>query len=246
MSDTIYAVTRVHNQEQNMLDRADLDRLLAAKTTGEALRLLREKGWGSPELPEGDVDALIAFERARTWALVGELAKELKPFDLFRLAADYQNLKAAIKFSNAHHAVGDATRYMLPGGTIDPEVLLKAAHEHDFSTLPPEMAEAARRAYEALLHAQGGQIADFILDAGALLAIDQAGKASPSALMRLYAHITIDAAIVRIALRAARIGLGRDALAGNRDPVRRQSGPEILDRRCAVGRGGSVSGTGIN
>ena len=212
MSDTIYAVTRVHNQEQFMLSRDDLERLLAAKNTGEALRMLREKGWGAPEVPEGDADALLASERARAWALVGELAKDLAPFDILRLNADYQNLKAAIKFTHARHAAGDAPRYMLPGGTIAPEALLKAAGEHDFSALPPEMAEVAQRAYEALMHAQGGQAADFIVDAGALTAIDRAGKASPSPLLRLYARITVDVAVIRIALRASRVGLGRDAL----------------------------------
>ena len=212
MNDTIYAVTRVHNQEQNMLDRGDLDRLIAAKTTGEALRHLRDRGWGAPELPEGDPDALIAFEQARTWALVEELAKDLTPFALFRVNADYQNLKAAIKFANARHAAGDALRYMLPGGTIPPESLVKAAQERDYSALPPEMAAVADRATEALLHAGSGQIADLLMDAGALAAIDSAGKASPSEMMRLYARITVDGAVARIALRAARMRLQRDAL----------------------------------
>ena len=212
MNDTIYAVTRVHYQEQNMLDRGDLERLIAAKTVREALRLLKDKGWGSQDLKEDDPDALIAYEQARTWALAEELIKDLKPFSLFRLNADYQNLKAAIKFQSARHAAGDAQRYMLPGGTIPPEALTKAATERDFSALPPEMAEVAARANEALLRSGNGQLADLILDAGALTAIDLAGKASPSALMRQYARIVVDGAIARIAFRAARMGLQRDAL----------------------------------
>jgi len=221
-------VTRVHNQEPNLLDRGDLERLLALKKPGEALRLLREKGWGAPEVPEGDSDALIAYERARAWALVGELMKDLAPFDILRLSADYQNLKAAIKFTHARQAAGEPQRYMLPGGTIPPEALIKAAAEHDFSALPPEMAEVARRAYEALMHAQSGQAADFIVDAGALAAIDRAGKASPSPLLRLYARITVDIAVIRIALRASRVGLGRDALETAIPPV------GSLDRQAMI------------
>jgi len=210
LSDTIYAVTRIHNQEQNMLDHGDLERLIAAKDSGEALRLLRERGWGAQDL--SDPDALITNERARTWALVEELTEDLKQFELFRINADYHNLKAAIKFANARHAAGDALRYMLPNGTIPPEKLLKAAHEHDFTTLPPKMTEVARNAYEALMHAGGGQMADFIVDSGALTVIDDAGRVSSSPLMRLYARITVDGAIVRIALRSAQIVLQRDAL----------------------------------
>ena len=251
MPDTIYAVTRVHNQEQNMLDLGDLERLIAARTVGEAMRLLRDKGWGPQEQAE-DADALIAFERARVWALVEELAQDLKPFDLFRIKADYHNLKVAIKFTGARHAAGDAARYMLPGGSIPPETFLKAAQEHDFSSLPPEMAEVAHRAYEALVHAGGGQICDFILDAGALRAMSSAGEASKSPLMRLIARVTVDGAIARIALRATRVGLGRDALelaipaAGSLDRktliTAALSGPEAvlqaLESNPVRGRGG--------
>lgn len=212
MPDTIYAVTRVHNQEQNMLGRADIDRLLAAKTTGEALRLLRDKGWGAPELPDGDIDALIEFERARVWALVEELAGDMAPFVILRLSTDYHNLKAAIKLAYAGRAREDAPRYMLPGGTILAETLLKAAAEHDFSTLSPEMAQTARSAYEALLHTSNSLISDAIVDSGLLTAMDRAGRASPSLLIRLYARMTVDAAVVKIALRASHMGLARDFL----------------------------------
>ena len=165
MADTIYAVTRVHNQEQNMLDRADIDRLLAAKTVPEVLRLLREKGWGNPELPPEDGDALLEAERTRAWALIEDLAGNLEPFGVLRLGADYHNLKAALKLNYAGHDAQDAARYMLPGGVLPAEELLKAMKAHDFSALSPDMAETARKAYEALLHTQSGQAADILVRA---------------------------------------------------------------------------------
>ncbi len=212
MSDYIYAVTRVHNQEQNMLDRADLERLLAAKTVGEALRILRDKGWGSSDLQEGDVDAMLAFERARAWALVTELLKDASPFDILRVGADYHNLKAVVKLRYANHPEEDAPRYLLSNGTIPAETIWRAVASRDEATLPPEMAEAVRRASEALMHTGSGQAADFVLDAAQLMAIDRLGKRSPSPMLRLYARVTVDAAIARIAVRAARMGIGRDAL----------------------------------
>lgn len=212
MPDTIYAVTRVHNQEQNMLDRADIERLLAAKTVGEAFRMLRDRGWGAPDLPEGDIDQLTAAERARAWALVSELVKDMHPFDMFRLGADYHNLKAAIKLSYTGSDSVEPQRYLLSSGTIPAETILKAVTGRDYSALPAEMGEAARKAYEALMHTGSGQAADFVVDAGALTAVDRAGKASPSKLMRTYARVYADASVVKIAVRAARIGLSRDHL----------------------------------
>ena len=212
MPDTIYAVTRVHNNEQNMLDRPDIERLLAAKTVGDALRMLRDKGWGAQDAPDGDIDGFLAAERARAWAFVEELVKDMKPFELFRLGADYHNLKAAIKLCHAGHLDEEAARYLLPGGTIPAEHIVKAVRTRDDSALPPEMADVAKKAYEALLHTGSGQAADFVVDAGAIVAIDRAGKGSPSGLLRAWARIQADAAIVKIALRGARMGLKRDAL----------------------------------
>ena len=212
MPDTIYAVTRVHNSEQNMLDRSDIERLLAAKTVGDAIRMLRDRGWGAQDATDGDIDRFLAAERDRAWAFVEELVKDMKPFDLLRLGADYHNLKAAIKLCHAGYADDEVARYLMPGGTIPAEHIVKAVRARDDSALPAEMADVARRAYEALLHTGGGQLADFVVDAGAIAAIDRAGRASPSGLLREWARIQADVAIVKIALRGARMGLKKDAL----------------------------------
>ena len=92
------------------------------------------------------------------------------------------------------------------------EELLKAVKAHDFSGLPPDMAETARKAYEALLHTQSGQAADTLVDAGLLTALKKAEKTSADPIIRAYIRITLDAAVVKTALRAARMGLGRDFL----------------------------------
>lgn len=212
MAETIYAVTRVHTREQNLLDRAELDRLLAAKTAPEVLALLRDRGWGDPELPSEDGDALLEAERARAWALVEESLGDLEPFGALRLGADYHNLKAALKLNYGGHDPQEAARYMLPGGALPAEELLAAARAQDFSALPPDMGETARRACQALLHTQNGQAADTLVDAGLLRALEKAGKASGDPVIQAYARITLDAAVVKTALRAARMGLGRDFL----------------------------------
>ena len=61
----VYAVTRVHANENHLLGAQDLEQLVAAPNLTAAMRYLIDKGWGSSEI--NDPDALIAYESERTW-----------------------------------------------------------------------------------------------------------------------------------------------------------------------------------
>ena len=144
----VYAVTRVHGHEQGLLSEADLEQLIAAKNVAEVFRLLGDKGWGDASLPKDDPDALVAYETDRTWALIEELAGEVAPFNVFRYANDYHNLKAAIKLAYSANRETDTSRYFIKYGTVDVSVLQQAALEQNFAPLPDAMAAAGREACE--------------------------------------------------------------------------------------------------
>lgn len=200
----VYAVTRVHMHEQGLLNQQDLENLIAARDVREAFRLLGDKGWGSAELPAQDADALIAFELDRTWSLVAELLDDLSPFNVFLLANDFHNLKAAIKL--AYTAQQENTEgYFMKYATVPLENIIKAANEHDFSMLPQDLAQAGRDAYEVLAHTGNGQNSDMVIDSAALVAIDKAGKITQSNLLRQYAQLTVDSANIKAAVRCARM-----------------------------------------
>ncbi|MDL2327124.1 V-type ATPase subunit [Ruminococcaceae bacterium OttesenSCG-928-A11] len=206
----VYAVTRVHANEQGLLSRADLEALISADTVAAAFRLLADKGWGSPDLPANDPDALVAYETDRTWSLIAELMEDASPFDVFRIANDYQNLKAAIKLAYSATDEADTGRFFVGHGTIPVETIVKAANEHDFSSLPPEMAEAGKGAYEALAHTGVGQSCDIAIDRAALVAIGKAGKETKSALLKRYAELTVDGANIKMAVRCCAMGKSRE------------------------------------
>lgn len=206
----VYAVTRVHNHEMGLLSGQDIEQLVAAKDAAEVFRLLSDKGWGGPNVPANDADALVAYETNKTWELIEELAGELAPFNVFRYANDYHNLKAAIKLAYSAQLTGDVSRYFLPFGTVDVAVIQKAAEEHDFSALPDEMAAAGRKAYEALAHTGNGQACDMVIDRASLVAIDKAGKASESTLLRRYAQLTCDVANIKAAVRCCLMNKPRE------------------------------------
>ncbi len=199
----VYAVTRVHMHEQGLLGGQDLEQLIAAKDAREVFRYLGDKGWGLPDLPPDDPDALVAFETDRTWALIAELMDDMTPFNVFLIANDYHNLKAAIKLAYTGGEDEDTGRYFLKYGTVPVGDVIKAAAEHDFSALPPAMAEAGKAAYENLAHTGVGQSSDMAIDRAALCAIDEAGKHSESELLKRYAQLTVDGANIKTAVRSA-------------------------------------------
>lgn len=199
--DFVYAVTRVHAHEQNLLSKQDVEQLVSAKNAAECFRLLADKGWGAPETPPNDADALLGAEKEKTWGLIEELSGELTQFNVFRYGNDFHNLKAAIKLAYSANEEKDQSRYFQGHGTVDLDVLKKAANEHNFTDLPPAMAAAGRQAYEALAHTGNGQACDIAIDRATLIAIDEAGKKSESELLRHYAQLLVDSANIKAAVR---------------------------------------------
>lgn len=197
----VYEVTRVHMQERGLLSAQDMEQLIAAENAKEFCKILTDKGWGAPELPANDPEAIFAYEWNKTWALIAELLGDLSPFHTFCVANDYHNLKAAIKLAYSSNEDRDVSTYFLPFGTIDADAIWKATEAFDFSSLPKGLAEAGREAYAALSQTRSGQACDVVIDRAALIAIDKAGEKSESRLLKRYAELTVDTANIKAAVR---------------------------------------------
>ncbi len=197
--DYIYAVARVRSRELNLFNRQDLDQLMACRTYEECLRVLQDKGWGSGSVLSAN--ELLVQEEEKTWAFIRELTGDLSPFDVLLYPIDYNNLKAAIK--SVITGV-EPHQVFLPGGSIAPELLQKAARESDYSALPEEMAAAAEEAGRTLLETGDGQLCDLVLDKACLLGILRRGKESKNELLAQYAELTVAIANIKIAVRACK------------------------------------------
>ncbi len=195
----IYAVARIRSRELSLLSEAVVSQLCGAAGEEECLKLLAEKGWGNPDLPP---EEMFREENEKTWAFIRELVPErMQIFDVFRLANDYHNLKAAIKDScidGTHPGIyaGD--------GTIGAKVIAEAMEASDYEALPEQMREAAREAKELLLQTQDGQLCDIIIDRAALEAIRKAGEATGEELLAAYGELVCATGNIKTAVRAAR------------------------------------------
>ena len=189
MSDNyIYAVARVRSRELGLLGRQDVDQLMACRSYDECLRVLSDKGWGAGE--GASSEAVLAAEEEKTWAFIHELTDDLTPFQVLLFPTDYNNLKAAIKAVVTSVQPQDV---FLPGGAVDPQLMLRCVREGDFTELPGRMAQAADDAYHTLLQTEDGQLCDVILDQACLADVLDCGRNSDAGLQdrqkpRLFGH----------------------------------------------------------
>ena len=151
----IYAVARVRSRELSLLNESVIGQLCAASGEEDCLRILNEKGWGNPDLPS---EEMFREEEKKTWAFIRELVPDqMQIFDVFRLTADYHNLKAAVKESCID---GTHPGIYQEDGTLDAGVMETAVAESDYEALPKSMRAVAQEAKETLLQTRDGQLCD--------------------------------------------------------------------------------------
>lgn len=206
----IYQVARVRARELNLLNRQDIENLMASKSYEECVRLLGDKGWGTGS--EKTAEEILSAESRKLWDFMGELLPDKSPFDVLLYPTDYNNLKAAIKASvtgvTPHNVFGS-------GGTVDPEKMLEAVRDNDFSRLPKAMGAAGERAYKTLLQTRDGQLCDMILDKACLEAVSAAGRESTDKLVKAYAELSVAIADIKIAVRCQKTGKSLSFIQGS-------------------------------
>ena len=220
----IYAVARIKARELSLLTQQDLDRLMACKTPAECFRALADKGWGSGG--ETSAEAIFAAEEEKTWALMHELLPDLTPFSVLLYPIDFNNMKAAVKCTVTN---AEPHNVFMSGGTVEPEKMQQAVRENDFSLLPDFMAEAAKKATDALLTTRDGQWCDIILDRACLTAIHKTGKESKNALITAFSEFKVASADIKIAARALHTGKSRAFLEESLAPCDTLDLEELID-----------------
>ena len=206
----IYQSVSVHLRERDMLDEKDFESLAAAPDIQGVYSILSDRGWAAAGLSvsAADADRLLIEQENKVWELVESLLGDLTPLNALRRGNDYHNLKAAVKL--AYSDDGTDPERCFVKGVMDPAEILEAAMAHDFSALPPDMAEAGKNAYETLAHTGNGQLSDMIIDNAALAAIYRAGSETKSCLLKEYVGLVVDSANIKAAARCCYMRKQRD------------------------------------
>jgi len=201
----LYAVARIRAKELRLLDTGFIEQLIASPSLEEAIRLLRDRGWGD----KGDesLEELISAEREKTWKLMRELMGDMSLFDALRCQNDFHNLKAVIKQAYLGEEIPDI---YVASGTVDLETIINSAREHDFSDLPEHMSICANESYEVMFHTGDSQLADSIIDKACLDAVYAKGMASGNEAIMDYAELRVALSDILIAVRGHKAGRSSD------------------------------------
>ena len=202
-----YAVARLRHAELKLLDGAFMEQLISAKTTEDAVRILKDRGWGSED--SDDLDEMFRQETEKLWNYVDEIVPDLNVFDVFRLQNDFNNLKAALKASVMDT---DYPGIYAENGTLPAETIRNAVSTRSYKTLPVSMSEIAEKAHEVFLRTGDGQLCDIMVDKACLEAIREAGLETGDSFIGEYAELKTAASDIKIAIRACLTGKDRDFL----------------------------------
>lgn len=145
-----YAVARIRQKENDLLDRARIARLLDASGISEVLRILGETEYSSAieDLSADDYETVLTNELARVFAFVSEFVPDLSVVELFRLPYDLHNCKVAFR---AQALSMDASDLWSPLGTVSAAKIRRAvAGEMSVGELPEHVANILAAGFEHL------------------------------------------------------------------------------------------------
>ncbi len=197
----IYAAARLHSMENSMLNRQDIERIMALSDFDEGLSILAEKGYDCSEMTT--IYDLIDKERKKTYSLVSSLVGDMSVFDVLFYQTDFQNLKAAV-MSDLYEK--DWDNILVDGGTIPSDEIVQAVKSSEFGRLPEFLRDAAQNARKLFLGTGDASLCHRIIDKACLEAILKKGRLSDCQLIQNYAEMMVAISDIKIALRGALIG----------------------------------------
>lgn len=212
-TDYLALSARIHAMENRLLTEERMNRMIDARETEEAAKVLSECGYGELSGLTGD-----GVERMLTQAQA-ELFRELSGYEaarpmveVFRCRYDYHNAKVLVKAAALGMELCQAEHMLLPGGRYDPAALLEKFQRGELDQCGEIFRKGVSRARETLGSTGDPQLVDFILDRAYFEEMTALSRASGSAFLHGYTALLIDAANLRSAVRASRLGKGRDFL----------------------------------
>ena len=209
-TDYLTLSARVRAMETRLVTRERMERMLDARTDEEAVKILTECGYEElPALTNAGLDDLLSKARAALYRELSTAAPDRRVVELFQMKYDYHNAKVLVKAA----AIGAGRERMRVGGGRGRPARLRDAFQRDsLGDFSEPFRQAVLRARETLNAGNDPQRADFVLDRAYFQEMADTAKAVGSPFLQGYVRLLIDAANLRSAVRAARIGKGPDFL----------------------------------
>ena len=209
-TDYLTISARVRAMENRLVTRERMERMVEARSDDEAVKVLAECGYEElPALTNRGLDELLSAARAALYRELGGAVPDKRLVELFQMKYDYHNAKVLIKAQ----AMGlDEARLLSQGGRYDPQRLREDFLRDDLRDWGEVFRQAVLRAREVLSATGDPQQADLVLDRACFQEMESLARACGSAFLQGYVRLSVDAANLRAAVRAARMGKGSEFL----------------------------------
>ena len=193
-----------------MLSLERMERMIAAPSDDEAVKVLEECGYGDLSgLSLNEINAELEKHIAAIFDEVENMVPEKALVQMFRLKYDFHNIKTIIK---SHGAEVDGSSLLSDRGNVDVAQLQEAFRSGEYAMIPTPLAEAMQEASGTLSRTSNPQLADFELDRACFDEMKTIAAELDNPFLAGYVKLLIDAANLKSAVRTARMRKSADFL----------------------------------
>lgn len=144
-----------------MLSANELESLIAAQNTEEAIKILTDKGYGLNISGNETIDEILKGELEKAWTEAKNVCPEGAPLDILLYQNDFHNLKTILKAS----ICGVSWEHLVLKPCIqDPEKISEAVKSVNFDDLDEFIRDTAKTAYNLICETNDGQLVEVYLD----------------------------------------------------------------------------------
>ena len=207
MADYLFGSANIRTQENAIIGRERIERLLNVKTVDEAWTLLSDWGVQIVRNSEGKPmreETLLGILKGAYGRLV-ELVPDSLAIRLWLYPYDCNNLKAAQK---AFIRGIDPTSMLFDFGTIPASNIVKMVEKGQYEGLPTAMCTSAQKAMDEYAKTKNPQVIDLIMDKACWRDMVMAAKATAEVFVIRLVETRIDLLNTMIALRILRMKSG--------------------------------------
>jgi len=189
---------RIRAMETRLLTREKMDRMIDARDTAEAMKVLDECGYTG-----GSLDEILLRARTEVFRDMKRSVPDPRLVEVFQIKYDCHNAKTILKAQ----AMGQQPqRLLLEGGRYDPVELLDSWQRESLRDCSPVFRKAMEEAGKVLQETGDPQRADLILDQACCREMADLAKELDSKFLQGYVRLTVDVANLRAAVRIHRMG----------------------------------------
>ena len=209
-TDYLYTTGRVRVLERELLNRERLERMLEAKNTEDALKVLGDCGYQDfLKSSDSNLESALSAVRRHTFDAFSSFLPDARIVDLFKIKYDYHNIKTILK---ADATQVRADMLLSDTGRIAPDRLQSFIHEGTVGNIPDFLRKAIEQARSVLARTSDPQLADFELDRSMFEEYAALAKETGSRFIEGYVRLLTDSANLRTYVRAGRLHRGYDFL----------------------------------